>query len=191
MRLPGAYRSLARPSSAPEPSHPPDGVAAALYAQAAYAQPHWSMMLLGSYQLVSPETNWRNGPGGKLSWPAFEPTTSALQGRRSSTDLPAHVAEALAKYGAWWAAKYCKGGDPSAGSPTDTLLRLSPARRAWVRVCQAGRPSPRPDSLGLTGGVCKEQGHIHRAILRRDYYGIHLHEGEFQPSVRTTTGFRD
>ena len=29
MRLPQAYRSLARPSSAPEPSHPPDGVAVA------------------------------------------------------------------------------------------------------------------------------------------------------------------
>ena len=101
------------------------------------------------------------------------------------------TAEALATFGAWWIAKNYKGGDPSAGSPTDTLLRLSPARRAWVRVCQASRPSPRPDSLGLTGGVCKEQGHIHRAILRRDYYGIHLHEGGLQPSVRTTTGFRD
>lgn len=28
MRLPGAYRSLARPSSAPEPSHPLTGVKA-------------------------------------------------------------------------------------------------------------------------------------------------------------------
>ena len=28
MRLPEAYRSLARPSSAPEPSHPPCGVTA-------------------------------------------------------------------------------------------------------------------------------------------------------------------
>jgi hypothetical protein len=39
--------------------------------------------------------------------------------------------------------------------------------------------------------VCKEQGHIHRAILRRDYYGIQLHEDEFQSSIRTTNGFRD
>ena len=30
MRLPDAYRSLARPSSAPEPSHPPAGIAAGL-----------------------------------------------------------------------------------------------------------------------------------------------------------------
>jgi hypothetical protein len=42
----------------------------------------------------------------------------------------------------------------------------------------------------LTGGVCKEQGHIHRVMLTRDYYGIHLHEGEFQPSIRTMTRFR-
>ncbi len=43
----------------------------------------------------------------------------------------------------------------------------------------------------LTGGVCKEQGHIHRRILICDYYGFQLHEGEFQPSIRTMTRFRD
>ena len=47
-----------------------------------------------------------------------------------------------------------------------------------------------PHSGALTGGVCKEQGRIHRALLRRDYYRIQLHEGEFQPSIRTTTTFR-
>ena len=47
-----------------------------------------------------------------------------------------------------------------------------------------------PHSGALTGGVCKEQGRIHRVLLRRDYYRIQLHEGEFQPSIRTTTGFR-
>ena len=51
--------------------------------------------------------------------------------------------------------------------------------------------SPRANSDGLTGGVCKEQGHIHRDILSRDYYGIHFHEGELQPSIQTTDGFRD
>ena len=50
--------------------------------------------------------------------------------------------------------------------------------------------SPTPDSVGLTGGVCKEQGHIHRAILRRDYYGFQLHVGELQPTIRTKDGFR-
>ena len=47
-----------------------------------------------------------------------------------------------------------------------------------------------PHSGDLTGGVCKEQGRIRRALLTRDYYRIQLHEGELQPSIRTTTGFR-
>lgn len=50
-------------------------------------------------------------------------------------------------------------------------------------------PSPIPHSDGLTGGVCKEQGRIHRAMLKRDYYGFQLHEGGFQPSIRTSNGF--
>ena len=38
LRLPGAFRSLARPSSAPEPSHPPGGIGPALLtAQIAWA----------------------------------------------------------------------------------------------------------------------------------------------------------
>ena len=53
------------------------------------------------------------------------------------------------------------------------------------------RPSLGVGSAGLTGGVCKEQGRIHRAMLRRDYYGLHLHEGEFQPSIRAKARFRD
>ena len=52
------------------------------------------------------------------------------------------------------------------------------------------RASLRLNSGGVTGGVCKEQGRIHRAMVRRDYYGFRLHEGELQPSIRTTTGFR-
>ena len=51
-------------------------------------------------------------------------------------------------------------------------------------------PSHEPHSGGLTGGVCKEQGRIHRAMLKRDYYGFQLHEGEFQPSIRTKNGFK-
>src|SRR6056297_2366012 len=48
-----------------------------------------------------------------------------------------------------------------------------------------------PHSGALTGGVCKEQGRIHRALMIRDYYRIQLHAGEFQPAIRTTTAFRD
>ena len=83
------------------------------------------------------------------------------------------------------------GGDPYAGSPTDTLLRLNPPCRTQVRTPQKEKPSLRPNSDGLTGGVCKEQGHIHRGMLTRDYYGIQLHEGGLQPSIRTMNGFRD
>src|SRR6476660_2915590 len=84
------------------------------------------------------------------------------------------------------------GGDPSAGSPTDTLLRLNPPCRISARAPHiASESSPKPNSDGLTGGVCKEQGHIHRGMLTRDYYGIHLRGGELQPPVRTMIGFRD
>ena len=40
------------------------------------------------------------------------------------------------------------------------------------------------------GGVCKAQGLIHRAMITRDYWGFHLHEGELQPSIRTEVEFR-
>ncbi len=46
-----------------------------------------------------------------------------------------------------------------------------------------------PHSGALTGGVCKEQGRIHRALLTRDYYRIQLHVDEFQSTIRTTTEF--
>jgi hypothetical protein len=36
------------------------------------------------------------------------------------------------------------------------------------------------------GGVCKAQGLIHRVIVKRDYWGFQFHEGELQPSIRTT-----
>lgn len=49
--------------------------------------------------------------------------------------------------------------------------------------------SPKTNFDEATGGVCKEQGRIHRAILKRDYYGFQLHEGELQPSIRTKDGF--
>ncbi len=131
----------------------------------------------------------------------FEPMASCLQSRRSTADLPAHCKgvsrilfnnfSLLDEVCGSRPTLLVVGGDPSAGSPTDTLLRLSPARRARVRTSPEERPSPGPDSHGLTGGVCKEQGHIHRAMLRRDYYGFRLHEGGFQPSIRTWAGFRD
>ena len=43
------------------------------------------------------------------------------------------------------------------------------------------KASSKPFLGGVTGGVCKEQGRIHRAIVTRDYYAFQLHEGELQP----------
>jgi len=61
------------------------------------------------------------------------------------------------------------GGDPAAGSPTATLLRLLPPRLVQVRRGQLDHASPKPNSGGATGGVCKEQGRIHRAMVTRGY----------------------
>ena len=66
-----------------------------------------------------------------------------------------------------------KGGDPAAGSPTATLLRLHPSHQALLgdlpplRVGTA--TSGATDSHGVTGGVYKARERIHRGMLIRDY----------------------
>ena len=55
-----------------------------------------------------------------------------------------------------------KGGDPTAGSPTVTLLRLSPNQESRLRRREAA--SGAPPFRGLTGGVYKAQEHIHRSV---------------------------
>src|SRR3989475_13155689 len=72
-----------------------------------------------------------------------------------------------------------------------SLVMTSPSLLNLGSSAARTAASPRLNSGGLTGGVCKEQGHIHRVMLTRDYYRIHLREGGLQPSVRTTNGFRD
>ena len=66
-----------------------------------------------------------------------------------------------------------KGGDPAAGSPTATLLRLHPSHEP-----QSGERPPRKVKLptsfaahshGVTGGVYKARERIHRDVLIRDY----------------------
>src|SRR3954464_15335114 len=61
-----------------------------------------------------------------------------------------------------------KGGDPAAGSPTATLLRLRPSHRARLRrlpPLRVGSPtSGAPDSHGVTGGVYKVRELIHRGV---------------------------
>ncbi len=82
------------------------------------------------------------------------------------------------------------GGDPAAGSPTATLLRLLPPRRPQIRRGRIDSASSVTSSGGATGGVCKERGRVHRAMLTRGYWGFQVHEGEFQPSIPTTVKFR-
>src|SRR3989338_4902367 len=49
--------------------------------------------------------------------------------------------------------------------PCDDLTLLAELRFEPIE----NRTSSKPCSGGLTGGVCKEQGHIHRAMLTPDY----------------------
>ena len=67
-----------------------------------------------------------------------------------------------------------KGGDPAAGSPTATLLRLHPNHLPYRNY----PPPPKrlakitlgtKNSRGMTGGVYKVRERIHRAVLMRDY----------------------
>ena len=50
--------------------------------------------------------------------------------------------------------------------------------------------SSKSNLFGLTGSVCKEQESIHRALLKRGYYGFRLHEAELQTSIRTRVKIR-
>ena len=61
--------------------------------------------------------------------------------------------------------KLQKGGDPTAGSPTVTLLRLHPSHQSLFRRLphEVGAPTSRAtDSHGVTGGVYKARERIHR-----------------------------
>src|SRR5687767_15994883 len=61
-----------------------------------------------------------------------------------------------------------KGGDPAAGSPTATLLRLRPSHCARLRRLSPLRvPTPTSgahSSHGVTGGVYKARERIHRGV---------------------------
>src|SRR5690606_16000966 len=84
-------------------------------------------------------------------------------------------------------------GDPAAGSPTATLLRLHPSYRPLLErlpPLRVGAPiSGAIDSHGVTGGVYKARERIHRGVLIRDYKRFRLPAGEVQTPIRTETGF--
>jgi hypothetical protein len=69
-----------------------------------------------------------------------------------------------------------KGGDPAAGSPTATLLRLHPNHYPYLRhphlipKYKLAKVASGTNSFrGVTGGVYKARERIHRVVLMRDY----------------------
>ena len=66
-----------------------------------------------------------------------------------------------------------KGGDPAAGSPTATLLRLHPNHSPYLSRPPPLRVSSATSSTAgfrdVTGNVYKAQERIHRGVLIRDY----------------------
>ena len=66
-----------------------------------------------------------------------------------------------------------KGGDPSAGSPTDTLLRLHPNYQPYLGslppLLVSSTTSGTTNFRGVTGGVYKARERIHRSMLIYDY----------------------
>ena len=68
---------------------------------------------------------------------------------------------------------FLKGGDPAAGSPTATLLRLHPNHRSYRRrlpLLLVGSPaSGKTDFRGVTGGVYKARERIHPSMLTSNY----------------------
>ena len=66
-----------------------------------------------------------------------------------------------------------KGGDPAAGSPTATLLRLHPNHRSYRRrlslLLVDSPASGKTDFRGVTGGVYEARERIHPGMLIRNY----------------------
>ena len=66
-----------------------------------------------------------------------------------------------------------KGGDPAAGSPTATLLRLHPNHRPYRRrlllLLVSSPASGKTDFRGVTGGVYKARERIHPGMLIQNY----------------------
>ena len=65
-------------------------------------------------------------------------------------------------------ASLIKGGDPAAGSPTATLLRLHPSHRPYLRRLPPSRVGPAPSGMvgshDVTGGVYKARERIQGAV---------------------------
>ena len=105
---------------------------------------------------------------------------------RSVTDLGEQVTHQLSPQ---------KGGDPAAASATATLLRLRPNHQPHPRRLPPYWVGPSTSGVAnfhdVTGGVYKARERIHRTMLICGYQQLQLHAGEFQPAIRTETGFQD
>ena len=112
----------------------------------------------------------------------LELSTSRLSGVRSShlSYRPAHPTGSLLKEHMWLLASekrvgnfFHKGGDPAAGSPTATLLRLHPNHRPYRRrlllLLVSSPASGKTDFRGVTGGVYKARERIHPGMLIQNY----------------------
>src|ERR1700731_1428197 len=86
-----------------------------------------------------------------------------------------------------------KGGDPAAGSPTATLLRLHPNHEPYLGrllPLRVGTPaSSAAHFRDVTGGVYKARERMPRSVLICDYYRFQLHGVELQTPIRTEAGF--
>ena len=114
MRLPGAYRSLPRPSSALKPSHPSHSVVTSKYTVPTAG--------VGAY-------TWHHHRNTGVQPVPVKPFTPNIS-FGSCTLLILIVGRArIPRYFPF----FVLGGDPAAGSPTATLLRLNPPYEAQVR----------------------------------------------------------
>ena len=103
----------------------------------------------------------------------FEPEASALQGQRSTrlSYGPGYIYDYKKKRAAkqfqCWKKNNKEVIHPQVPLriPCDDLSHLAELRFGTFTQCG----SPKPCSVGLTGGVCKAQGHIHQNMLNSDY----------------------
>ena len=111
----------------------------------------------------------------------LELSTSRLSGVRSNHLSYRPETYPLTCQGAWslieseqrMGSVILKGGDPAAGSPTATLLRLHPNHRPYRRrllLLRVSSPaSGKTDFRGVTGGVYKARERIHPSMLISNY----------------------
>ena len=122
--------------------------------------------------------------------------------QRGAKALPHHSTThlAIARCAAPWFGRL-HGNDPSAGSPTETLLRLLLPLDAEIwkisgpqhQLPGSQQPLQTPhlntQSVGATGGVYKIQGRIQCALMTRAYKEFLVQDPKLQTSIPITNQF--